>query len=292
MLRYLPQILSIITSVLISSNVLAVYNADLGRWISRDPVGYADSASLYGYTPSNPLRASDPLGLSCTGTSSCQTQPENTPPALPDIFEPDDWPDDDWPAFPFGYGRFGVQAARDECENACSTPAEDGTLPAGVTVCVNGIPVACVCLDNINTWAPANGITDPGLLEAFKRCVLKHERRHREHDVDCTHCPDGTDGTCFGPMIWKDGLNSNCAECVAYGITIKCLKEHPCNGVAECEAQKKKLIEWQCKKYKEFCLACPVMPYFGHYVHPMDSDLCKETEGDGKIHLDFFGPPD
>ena len=37
--------------------------SDLGRWITRDPIGYAGGMNLYQYVSSNPLRNVDPSGL-------------------------------------------------------------------------------------------------------------------------------------------------------------------------------------------------------------------------------------
>jgi RHS repeat-associated protein len=39
------------------------YDADLGRWISRDPIAEAGGINLYGYVLNNPIWAIDPLGL-------------------------------------------------------------------------------------------------------------------------------------------------------------------------------------------------------------------------------------
>jgi RHS repeat-associated protein len=46
------------------------YDADLGRWLSRDPIGEMGGVNLYGYVLNNPLNWLDPLGLfswSCFG---------------------------------------------------------------------------------------------------------------------------------------------------------------------------------------------------------------------------------
>jgi RHS repeat-associated protein len=43
-----------------------VYRSDLGRWTRRDPAGYVDGGSLYGYVASRPLVGMDPMGL-CSG---------------------------------------------------------------------------------------------------------------------------------------------------------------------------------------------------------------------------------
>ena len=49
------------------------YNPDLGRFLNRDPSGYADSMNLYEYAMSNPVIYIDPLGLA-SKTKGCFTQ--------------------------------------------------------------------------------------------------------------------------------------------------------------------------------------------------------------------------
>ncbi len=39
------------------------YDVAFGRWLERDPMGYVDSMSLYGYCGGNPIGALDPYGL-------------------------------------------------------------------------------------------------------------------------------------------------------------------------------------------------------------------------------------
>lgn len=66
--RHLMNVLALILALLVTSDALAVYNADLGKWISRDAIGYADGSSLQQYCRSNPIVATDYLGL----VSPCQ----------------------------------------------------------------------------------------------------------------------------------------------------------------------------------------------------------------------------
>jgi RHS repeat-associated protein len=38
------------------------YNASLGRWLNRDPIGEVGGLNLYAYVNNNPLDSSDPTG--------------------------------------------------------------------------------------------------------------------------------------------------------------------------------------------------------------------------------------
>jgi RHS repeat-associated protein len=48
-----------------------VYDADVGRWLRRDPLGYVDGMSLYEYVEGLAVIATDPYGLAAAIGSSC-----------------------------------------------------------------------------------------------------------------------------------------------------------------------------------------------------------------------------
>ncbi|MEN8215459.1 MAG: RHS repeat-associated core domain-containing protein [Pseudomonadota bacterium] len=46
------------------------YVAEIGRWLTRDPIGVEGGVNLYVYVANNPINVIDPLGL--YGTESCE----------------------------------------------------------------------------------------------------------------------------------------------------------------------------------------------------------------------------
>lgn len=80
MLRRLTLPILFLVNLILSTQTFGIYNADLGRWVTRDPIGYSDGPNMYGYGRGNPKVSRDASGLLCTGTT-CQTLPANTPPA-------------------------------------------------------------------------------------------------------------------------------------------------------------------------------------------------------------------
>ena len=46
------------------------YDTNVGRFITRDPLGYAGGLNLYSYTQNNPVNCIDPLGTSVWGITS------------------------------------------------------------------------------------------------------------------------------------------------------------------------------------------------------------------------------
>jgi RHS repeat-associated protein len=41
------------------------YDADVGRWVSQDPIGFGGGPNFYSYVLNSPLALIDPLGLQC-----------------------------------------------------------------------------------------------------------------------------------------------------------------------------------------------------------------------------------
>ncbi len=63
------------------------YDAELGRWLSRDPIGEAGGINLYWYVANNPVNASDPLGLWTSGSGNHENFDDDNGSALDDFLD-------------------------------------------------------------------------------------------------------------------------------------------------------------------------------------------------------------
>ncbi len=61
-----------------------VFDSYLGRWMRRDPIGYADGINLYRYGVSAPLRAVDPMGTVSCLHNSCNLRKSRCTPSRRD----------------------------------------------------------------------------------------------------------------------------------------------------------------------------------------------------------------
>lgn len=74
-------LISISCISLTPSTTLAEYNPTTGRFLQRDPIGYADGMNLYEYVKSKPISEIDPLGLYVPNSvlKHCFPSPPKTP---------------------------------------------------------------------------------------------------------------------------------------------------------------------------------------------------------------------
>jgi RHS repeat-associated protein len=192
-----------------------VYRADLGRWMTRDPLGYVDGMGLYEYVGGMAVRGSDPSGL--------RSMPCFGGVCLPgDVSFADDGYDDfiDEPL-----ADCVVETANINCERACNAVRETGRCPWGITPSDNqGRPAntCCVCtrciLRRIPDLSPGIKPGSPAAVDLFgllHECTNEHEKEH----------------------LKQCGGSGACRECAAYKVEVSCLKTRKdawCRGDEMC----------------------------------------------------------
>ncbi len=151
-----------------------VLNADLGRWLTRDPIGYVDGANLYVYATSNPSAGSDPFGTGpwdpfTPGPWGRRPHGDPRPPPGSDVPRPTVSP-----CAPGRRPHGAPRAAPGPSELTESSPAEVGapslpSFPAPPVGLYHGCP------------------SESGSPEECRACVLREaEERHRA----CDESPD------------------------------------------------------------------------------------------------------
>jgi RHS repeat-associated protein len=181
-----------------------VYDAGVGRWTRRDPLGYVDGMSVYEYVRSAPVEWTDSYGsMRVRGV---------------------------------GGGGSAGHSRRTE-EQCCADAQRDGlrgTSQAGV-ICCDGRLVICV-------WTPSPGTcdhfhpTEAGCSEGKKKvrdCMRLHEQIHRDRHLqqraaECAQNERGLSRPGFDPGVEPDD-----AECEAYGEELDCLarKRSECDSL-------------------------------------------------------------
>jgi hypothetical protein len=181
MSRLTNFVIALVVSVLGESRSFAVYNADLGRWISRDPVGYVDGPNLFGYAGGNPIVALDSHGLTCHSTN-CEppagTQPANRMPPTDCVMPLP--PDQHGPPSPD--------------QQVCAKLCASGAL--GAASChpnERGKMICCNCVYVVISQALYQCPFVEKLSDALEAC----ERIHFTH-LDCTLPPPIDPGLGYG----------------------------------------------------------------------------------------------
>jgi RHS repeat-associated protein len=219
-----------------------VYDADVGRWTRRDPLGYVDGVVLYEYAGSNPVALIDPLGLaSMAGScSSCQggtgpgaQQPGGPRRPAPSTPRVNPYP---WRPFPAPGFKPGSKARQTLCHRwalyivytrpgayrnaGCTAYAYE----AAYECCVNGgsatqcTSAAFKAMGECNSWP-----TKKDRMDCFRACVLG--AKSTACDVVCA--------VCYGPWWWEIGLCvtwcglgrlPGAPPCVANPAFVPCMK--------------------------------------------------------------------
>ncbi len=172
------------------------YDAETGRWATRDPVEYLDGSSLYLYVKASPIKLYDPYGLS----AECSSGITN----------------DDEPISPRDQKRC--------CQKAYSPG--DGEILDGKVTCCKGKKQICMYWhpdsrrghrpEPAPNWRPAE--------KAIWNCIRRHEEEHFNNHTAPNGCKGKQDGGNPDPA---PGLTPNDKpkwECLAYIVQRSCVE--------------------------------------------------------------------
>jgi len=153
-------------------NINRWYDAEVGRWISEDPIGYkSDNENLFRYVHNDSIKQVDPSGLI-------------TAPGPPDA------------------GR-----QKECCDKVKKDEFTDKGIPApgGTVICCDKHNVSCVW-----GYEPKDDIPLTYGQSAINNCAREHEDDHKDNDMrDCT-C-DGAYLNCIKPELGEEGRdNAEC----------------------------------------------------------------------------------
>jgi RHS repeat-associated protein len=160
-----------------------VYRADLGRWMTRDPLGYVDGMGLYEYVGGMAVRGRDPSGLARAlpcAAGKCQPDHPEIPPSDIPIFDPTVLP-----LYPAPIPQEILV-----CAGVCGKPGDFGAQGA----CLNGVPIICACSNKPGSpYSPSYPVSDPEFRKSMRLCVDEYERRNFTMGV--IYCPPGKTGS-------------------------------------------------------------------------------------------------
>ncbi len=219
------------------------YSWGLGRFVTRDPIGYAGGMHLYvaAFVP-NYL---DPEGLDLT-QEDCYRIVREAPDADPEIEE-----------YMEGLASHKPHscAIHLECVPCCKAGKKGGEIPGGSTKVSSGYPKTGICTMTIclNSRKTQN--------EANLRLTFKHELIHCVQAciglldrIDCDKCvcleiqSSFNSGECKpGGRDWDDRVDKSISDCVKREAAKSCERQGHCKSLDEAKAAAKKLYI-RCRK--------------------------------------------
>lgn len=199
-----------------------MYNAEIGRFVQRDPIGCAAGVNLFSYVGSDPTSGLDPSGLAETLLSpSAESTSE------------------------IGVIR-GDGGPVTDADRACCREAYRNSEANswGTLACCSGKKVLCIYTDRIRGY----GIRDPLALAIARLCVAAHEYTH-SHQFECEaelqdKCEHLQHKHPTGKYSdWKYGYYRR--EKAAFAAELRCLRTgiEKCRDDAECRRQVQMAID-------------------------------------------------
>ena len=230
------------------------YGAELGRFLSRDPIGYHSSRlSLTEYAKNSPAGLLDPFGLvdltirdadpdiifacieACDIPSTlsfaellrheCFRHCIGTEPTAADT---------GLPIVPGG--GHAIPVHKQCCQESASRRRGDW----GVTLCCKKQPLTCIYDRNIVNSARFGGRVNPRALQIVRLCVIAHETTHVQRHIVCVSDEPIRPKCPIAKPHMRPGYGgpegNRLAECEAWQQELQCLQERiaMCGGDAAC----------------------------------------------------------
>ncbi|MBK8915193.1 MAG: hypothetical protein IPM64_11450 [Phycisphaerales bacterium] len=185
------------------------YSPRLGRWISRDPIGEADSLLLYGFARGSPANRYDVLGLLCAQDSPSSTQPNTPAPTR--------------------------KCTGEACKERCKKSPGSMSVECEVH---NEKCSHCICDCSVPSTQPGASTQPTGAAGILRRCRLVEEEHHVKRDILCPKS-----GECKG--AFRRGFTECQGDIEHLWCLHDALKKGECRGNQACVDELKRAAEAQ-----------------------------------------------
>jgi RHS repeat-associated protein len=238
-----------------------VYQAHIGRWMTKDPLGYVDGMSLYEYVRSQPLTKRDPYGLESKDILDCYAECFD---CIVDIITRGDLP----------------PVVMMLCLPALADPTPATKLACLLAILANTAILAVAttnacapCVDCLNDRSDGNDqMIEPGHYEPsecgwegrlgrglpprrpFSNSILDDcgcEEQHRQNRSECRRCDPAN------PEGWPRYPKHEAESCYMVAFLIRHRCDHECRKLRHEEFPRWPEGPWESYPYPDYCPPSP-----------------------------------
>ena len=175
-----------------------MYSAQLGRFCSRDPIGYQSGFSLLQYVDGDPITGLDPTGEACIVYYNCKLIGERG---------------SSWFIKECIYACTESKKARKDLPGVGKVDCKEPKIPVHFTLyepVVRGCSCASTLDEHANMWDDWGGFFDCDRDE----CIQQAKDAASKAKAECNFLPPGPKQACKAFWTaWEQGMISLCAKC-------------------------------------------------------------------------------